>query len=83
MLITSNSTSTVHQKYLKSTKKPATSIHKSLLTNFVALQVLASEAWAGEGARLPLQDYDLRPQPADQQLLTARLVLLENHQSTV
>ena len=38
---------------------------------------------SGEGAWLPLQDHDLRPQPADQQLLTARLVLLENHQSTV
>ena len=47
------------------------------------LQVLAGEARSGEGARLPLQDHDLRPQPADQQLLTARLVLLENHQSTV
>ena len=47
------------------------------------LQVLAGEARSGEGAWLPLQDHDLRPQPADQQLLTARLVLLENHQSTV
>ena len=52
-------------------------------TDLTGLQVLAGEARSGEGARLPLQDYDLRPQPADQQLLTARLVLLENHQSTV
>ena len=52
-------------------------------TDLTGLQVLAGEARSGEGARLPLQDHDLRPQPADQQLLTARLVLLENHQSTV
>ena len=52
-------------------------------TDLTGLQVLAGEARSGEGAWLPLQDHDLRPQPADQQLLTARLVLLENHQSTV
>jgi len=34
------------------------------------LQVLASKAWAGEGARVPLQDHDLRAQPSHQQLLT-------------
>ena len=52
-------------------------------SDLTGLQVLAGEARSGEGAWLPLQDHDLRPQPADQQLLTARLVLLENHQSTV
>ena len=48
----------VPQKYIEST------------SNFAALQVLASKAWAGEGARLPLQDHDLRAQPPHQQLLT-------------
>ena len=38
----------------------------------VILQVLASQAWAGEGAWLPLQDHDLRPQPSHEQLLAAQ-----------
>ena len=62
---------------------PIVSTSTSTSTDLTGLQVLAGEARSGEGARLPLQDHDLRPQPADQQLLTARLVLLENHQSTV
>ena len=66
---------TVPQRYIRSTS--STSICTYLLTNFVALQVLASEAWAGEGARLPLQDHDLRAQPPHQQLLTTAY----NHQS--
>ena len=68
------STSIVYQQYINSTsivRKSTSNLPKiRLLTSFVALQVLASKAWAGEGARLPLQDHDLRAQPAHQQLLT-------------